>query len=160
MWAVCLKNYTAMQRITRMILRTVRFGWECSDARFDWAVLKKNKDIEINRLRSIYESLLKNSGVSIFETRGGRRMKLVGNKTCSARHILLAVGGWPFVPDIEGSEYAMTSNEVFGMSSAPKSIAVLGVVTLQSSLSFFARLGVETTLIYRGSKLLRVSMRM
>ena len=38
------------------------FGWECSDARFDWAVLKKNKDIEINRLKSIYESLLKNLG--------------------------------------------------------------------------------------------------
>lgn len=135
------------------------FGWECSDARFDWAVLKKNKDIEINRLKSIYESLLKNSGVSIFEARArlvGPNEIQVGNKTCSARHILLAVGGWPYVPDFEGSEYAMTSNEVFGMSSAPKSIAVLGggYIAVEFA-SFFARLGVETTLIYRGSKLLR-----
>ena len=50
----------------------------------------------------------------------------------------------------------MTSNEVFGMSSAPKSIAVLGggYIAVEFA-SFFARLGVETTLIYRGSKLLR-----
>ena len=135
------------------------FGWECSDASFDWAVLKKNKDNEINRLKSIYESLLKNSGVSIFEARArlvGPNEIQVGNKTCSARHILLAVGGWPYVPDFEGSEYAMTSNEVFGMSSAPKSIAVLGggYIAVEFA-SFFARLGVETTLIYRGSKLLR-----
>ena len=135
------------------------FGWESSDARFDWAVLKKNKDIEINRLKSIYESLLKNSGVSIFEARArlvGPNEIQVGNKTCSARHILLAVGGWPYVPDFEGSEYAMTSNEVFGMSSAPKSIAVLGggYIAVEFA-SFFARLGVATTLIYRGSKLLR-----
>ena len=135
------------------------FGWECSDACFDWAVLKKNKDIEINRLKSIYESLLKNSGVSIFEARArlvGPNEIQVGNKTCSARHILLAVGGWPYVPDFEGSEYAMTSNEVFGMSSAPKSIAVLGggYIAVEFA-SLFVRLGVETTLIYRGSKLLR-----
>lgn len=67
--------------------------------------------------------------MSIFEARArlvGPNEIQVGNKTCSARHILLAVGGWPYVPDFEGSEYAMTSNEVFGMSSAPKSIAVLG----------------------------------
>ncbi len=135
------------------------FGWKCSDARFDWAVLKKNKDIEINRLKSIYESLLEKSGVSIFEARArlvGPNEIQVGNKTCTARHILLAVGGWPYVPDFEGSEYAITSNEVFGMSSAPKSIAVLGggYIAVEFA-SFFARLGVETTLIYRGSKLLR-----
>ena len=34
------------------------FGWESSDTRFDWEVLKQNKDIEINRLKSIYQSLL------------------------------------------------------------------------------------------------------
>ena len=135
------------------------FGWECSGARFDWAVLKKNKDKEINRLQSIYESLLVKSEVSIFDTRArliGPNEIQVGNKTCSARHILLAVGGWPYVPDFEGSEHVITSNEVFGMSSAPKSVAVVGggYIAVEFA-SFFARLGVATTLIYRGSKLLR-----
>ena len=135
------------------------FGWECSDTRFDWAVLKKNKDTEISRLKSIYESLLIKSEVSIFETRArllGPNEIQVGNKTCSARHILLAVGGWPYVPDFEGSEHVITSNEVFDMSSAPTSVAVVGggYIAVEFA-SFFARLGVETTLIYRGSKLLR-----
>ena len=135
------------------------FGWECSDAHFDWSVLKKNKDIEINRLNSIYQSLLESSGVSIFESHArlvGSNEIQVGDKICSARYILLAVGGWPYVPDFEGSEHAITSNEVFGMRSAPNSIAILGggYIAVEFA-SFFARLGVDTTLIYRGSKLLR-----
>ena len=135
------------------------FGWESSDARFDWGVLKKNKDIEINRLRSAYHSLLEKSGVSIFESRArlvGPNEIQVGDKIFSARHILLAVGGWPYVPDFGGSEHAITSNEVFAMQSAPKSIAIWGggYIAVEFA-SFFARLGVDTTLIYRGSKLLR-----
>ena len=135
------------------------FGWESLDARFDWGVLKKNKDIEINRLRSAYHSLLEKSGVSIFESRArlvGPNEIQVGDKIFSARHILLAVGGWPYVPDFGGSEHAITSNEVFAMQSAPKSIAIWGggYIAVEFA-SFFARLGVDTTLIYRGSKLLR-----
>ena len=86
------------------------FGWESSDMRFDWEVLKKNKDNEINRLKSIYQSLLENSGVSIFESRArlvGPNEIQVGDKIFSARHILLAVGGWPYVPDFSGSEHAI-----------------------------------------------------
>ena len=74
------------------------FGWESSDTRFDWEVLKKNKDIEINRLKSIYQSLLEKSGVSIFESRArlvGPNEIQVGDKIFSARHILLAVGAGP-----------------------------------------------------------------
>lgn len=135
------------------------FGWESSDTRFDWEVLKQNKDIEINRLKSIYQSLLENSGVSIFESRArlvGPNEIQVGDKIFSARHILLAVGGWPYVPDFSGSEHAITSNEVFAMQNAPKSIAILGggYIAVEFA-SFFSRLGVDTTLVYRGSKLLR-----
>ena len=135
------------------------FGWESPDTRFDWEVLKKNKDIEINRLKSIYQSLLENSGVSIFESRArlvGPNEIQVGDKIFSARHILLAVGGWPYVPDFSGSEHAITSNEVFAMQNAPKSIAILGggYIAVEFA-SFFSRLGVDTTLVYRGSKLLR-----
>ena len=135
------------------------FGWESSDTRFDWEVLKENKDIEINRLKFIYQSLLEKSGVSIFESRArlvGPNEIQVGDKIFSARHILLAVGGWPYVPDFSGSEHAITSNEVFTMQNAPKSIAILGggYIAVEFA-SFFSRLGVDTTLVYRGSKLLR-----
>ena len=135
------------------------FGWESSDACFNWGVLKKNKDTEINRLKSIYQSLLESSGVSIFESHArlvGPNEIQVGDKIFSAHHILLAVGGWPFIPEFSGSEHAITSNEVFAMQSAPKSIAILGggYIAVEFA-SFFSRLGVDTTLVYRGSKLLR-----
>ena len=135
------------------------FGWSFSNVHFDWATLKKNKDNEINRLSAIYKSILNNSGVTIFETRArllGPHHVKIGDKVCSARYILLAVGGWPYIPAFEGAEYLMTSNEVFAMESAPKSIAILGggYIAVEFA-SFFCRLGVDTTLIYRGSKLLR-----
>ena len=74
------------------------FGWESSDMRFDWEVLKKNKDIEINRLKSIYQSFLVNSGVSIFESRArlvGPNEIQVGDKIFSARHIYWQLGAGP-----------------------------------------------------------------
>ena len=135
------------------------FGWHFSNLHFDWATLKNNKDREINRLNGIYKSILDSSGVKIYESRArllGPHHVQIGDEIRSSRHILLAVGGWPYVPAFEGAEHAVTSNEVFAMESAPKSIAIIGggYIAVEFA-SFFARLGVDTTLIYRGSKLLR-----
>jgi glutathione reductase (NADPH) len=41
------------------------FGWDFDNLRFNWAKLKENKDIEINRLNEVYRSILESSGVEI-----------------------------------------------------------------------------------------------
>jgi glutathione reductase (NADPH) len=135
------------------------YGWESGAPGFNWSTLVANKDIEINRLNGIYEKILKSNNVTIFESRAritGPNSVSVNNKTVTAKHILLAVGGWPSVPGYPGSEHAITSNDVFYLDKLPKSIIVQGggYIALEFA-SIFARFGVETTLVYRGDKLLR-----
>ena len=135
------------------------FGWEFDNLRFDWAVLKANKDLEINRLNGIYKSMLDSNQVDIFEARArisGPNEIQVDGKTISAKHILVAVGGWPWIPEFPGSELTVSSNDVFAMDQLPAEIAVMGggYIAVEFA-SIFSRLGCKTSLIYRGDQLLR-----
>lgn len=135
------------------------FGWQAVEPAFDWSTLRNNKNNEINRLNGIYESLLESSEVTVFEDRArftGPHSLQIGSATVTAEHILIAVGGWPQLPDIPGKELLWDSNEVFHLESLPESIAILGggYIALEFA-SIYSRLGVQTTLVYRGNKLLR-----
>ena len=39
---------------------------------------------------------------------------------------LIAVGGWPSVPDIPGRELSITSNEIFDLQTLPKRVVIWG----------------------------------
>ncbi len=135
------------------------FGWDFDNLRFDWGTLKANKDTEINRLNEIYKSILDSSNVDIFEARArvsGPNEVQVDGKTFSAKHILIAVGGWPWIPEFPGSELTVSSNDVFAMDQLPAEIAVIGggYIAVEFA-SIFSRLGCKTSLIYRGDQLLR-----
>ena len=135
------------------------FGWDFDNLRFDWSALKANKDTEVNRLNGLYKSMLDSNQVDIFETRArisGPNEIEVDGKTISAKHILIAVGGWPWTPEFPGSELTVSSNDVFDMDQLPKEIAVMGggYIAVEFA-SIFSRLGCKTSLIYRGEHLLR-----
>ena len=135
------------------------FGWNSSGFEFSWETLIRNKDKEINRLRGIYKSILDNNEVTVYEARArieGPHELCIDEERITAKYILLAVGGWPWIPDYPGSEFAISSNEVFGLDSLPESITVVGggYIALEFA-SIFSRLGSQTSLVYRGDKLLR-----
>lgn len=136
------------------------FGWTV-DASFDWATLVANKDKEIDRLENAYVSTLTNWKVDIIRDRaeleGPNSVRLVkADKVLSAERILIATGGHPFKPDVPGSELCFTSNEAFHLQTLPKSILVQGggYIALEFA-GIFAGLGVQTTLSYRGDRILR-----
>jgi len=135
------------------------FGWNPSEPGFDWHRLKENKDNEINRLNDIYETILSNNKVTIFNDRavitGPNELSVAGARV-TAKYILIAVGGWPWVPAFPGSEYAVTSNELFAMEQLPSSMVVVGggYIAVEFA-SIFSRLNCDTQLIYRGPHLLR-----
>lgn len=137
------------------------FGWDVRDANFDWKTLVANKDREIDRLNGIYIRNLKNSGVEIIEDRAvlvdGHTVKLVKeDRQVTAKYILIATGGWPFIPEIPGKEHAITSNEAFHLESLPESITIVGAGYIAVEFAgIFAGLGVEVTMIYRGEQILR-----
>ncbi|MGV8996516.1 MAG: glutathione-disulfide reductase [Parvibaculaceae bacterium] len=137
------------------------FGWTVGERSFSWEKLIENKDREIDRLNGIYIRNLNNSHVEIFQTRAflkdAHTVHLVSEgRDVTADKILIATGGTPFKPDIPGIEHAITSNEAFHLESLPKSgIIVGGGYIAVEFAGIFNGLGVETTLLYRGEKILR-----
>ena len=135
------------------------YGWTVGEPRFDWPALLANKDREIARLNAVYERVLSAAGVEIVRGRATilnpHEVKL-GGKTYKARHILVATGSWPQIPDIPGRELAITSNEAFHLERLPRRALVVGggYIAVEFA-SIFHGLGVETTLAYRGKRLLR-----
>lgn len=135
------------------------FGWSLGEANFDWATLIANKNREIERLNGIYRNLLVNSGVTLLE--GHARLLdehsvELGGQRYSAKHILIATGGWPHIPEIPGYEHAIASNEAFFLKQLPKRVLVVGggYIAVEFA-SIFHGLGAETALLYRGDLFLR-----
>ncbi|MDU9393831.1 glutathione-disulfide reductase [Pseudomonas sp. zfem002] len=135
------------------------FGWSLEDAQFDWSQLIANKNREIQRLNGIYRNLLVNSGVTLLE--GHARITApheveVEGKRYSAKHILIATGGWPQIPEIPGRELAISSNEAFFLKDLPKRVLVVGGGYIAVEFAgIFQGLGADTTLLYRGDLFLR-----
>jgi glutathione reductase (NADPH) len=135
------------------------FGWALGEPKFDWKTLLANKDREIARLNGVYESALTKAGAKILRERAtvvDAHTVEAGGKRYSTRHILVATGSWPRLPGIPGRELAITSNEAFFLDSLPRRALVVGggYIALEFA-SIFNGLGVETTLAYRGPRLLR-----
>ena len=135
------------------------FGWTLGESSFDWATLIANKDREINRLNGIYRNLLVNSGVTLIEGHaritGPNEIEVNGQRH-SAKHILIATGGWPQIPEIAGREHAISSNEAFFLKELPKRVLVVGGGYIAVEFAgIFHGLGAQTSLLYRGDMFLR-----
>jgi glutathione reductase (NADPH) len=138
------------------------FGWTVSQASFDWPTLIANKDKEIARLEAAYRGNLDRAGVTTLATRAvledAHTVRLVkeGRKV-TARTILIATGGAPNIdPRLPGREHAITSNEAFHLAALPRRILIVGGGYIAVEFAgIFNGLGAETTLIYRGPKILR-----
>ncbi len=135
------------------------FGWSLGEANFDWPTLIANKDREIHRLNGIYRNLLVNSGVTLMEGHAkltGANEVEVNGQRYTAKHILIATGGWPQIPEIPGHEHAISSNEAFFLKELPKRVLVVGGGYIAVEFAgIFHGLGAETSLLYRGEMFLR-----
>ena len=135
------------------------YGWTSGEPSFDWSTLIANKNREIERLNGIYRKLLVDNGVKLLEGHarlvGGQHVEVDGQRY-SARHILIATGGWPQVPDIPGAEHAITSNEAFHLEQLPQRVLVVGggYIAVEFA-SIFHGLGAKTSLLYRRDLFLR-----
>lgn len=154
------KLFVYASELLEQVHDSAGFGWSHSGRLdFNWKTLVANKNAEIERLNGIYENLLQTPGVEIISGRA----RFINNKTVeingdhiSAEHIVIATGGWPFVPDFPGAELAITSNEIFYLEDLPSKAVVLGGGYIAVEFAgILAGLGVETSLVYRGDLFLR-----
>ena len=135
------------------------YGWQLDKPQFDWATLIANKDREITRLNGVYDRMLAGAGVTVIHghaTLSGPHEVQVNGQSIQARHILIATGGTPRLPDIPGIEHAISSNEAFHLAQLPKRVVVVGggYIAVEFA-SIFNGLGAQTTLLHRRQQLLR-----
>ncbi len=138
------------------------FGWKVEQTSFDWPTLLANKNREIARLEGLYHQNLIKAGVETFATRavleGPNAVRLLAeDRTVTAGVILIAVGGRPSRDEsLSGIEHVITSDEAFELERLPERIVIAGGGYISVEFAgIFAGLGVETTIIYRGEKVLR-----
>lgn len=136
------------------------YGWAAQIGAFDWSAFRAKLDAELTRLEGLYRSGLARAGVDMFDCRAklvdAHTVGLADGRQVTAKHILIATGGTPVVPQKWQSMGAMTSNEVFLMDRLPRSILIVGGGYIASEFAgIFNGLGVKTTQIYRGAQILR-----
>ena len=136
------------------------FGWSGTPYSFDWGRLNGAVQAEVSRLEAIYRSNLAKAGVEIFDSRATllapHKVKLASGETFTAKHILIAVGGRPFVPEFPGSDLVITSNEIFLMKEQPKRILIVGGGYIACEFAGILNgLGSKVTQFYRGAQILR-----
>jgi len=135
------------------------FGWSGATPRFDWQVLKANRRREISRLNGFYLNLLANAGVTVMNTHArlcGPHGVWAGGQEWRARHILVATGGRPHVPDVPGADLVCVSDAMFDLEAFPQRLLVVGGGYIACEFaSIFRGLGAGVTQLYRGDQVLR-----
>jgi len=153
------KLFVHASHFSKEVEHAAEFGWSTTTPTLDWPTLRDNKTREIERLNGIYRNLIKNSGADLFEARAvvtGPNSVRVGDREITAEHILVATGGWPFVPEFPGSEHVVTSNEMFFLEELPTDALIVGGGYIAVEFAGILNgLGVNTVLSYRGPLFLR-----
>lgn len=137
------------------------YGWQgASTGLFDWEVFRQKLDAELVRLETIYAAGLENAGVTIYKSRARladhHTVELADGARLTARHILIAVGGRPALPGIEGQELGLISDDLFVMDKLPaRALLVGGGFIACEYATILNGLGVGTVQAYRGDAVLR-----
>ncbi|HYX46402.1 MAG TPA: glutathione-disulfide reductase [Sphingomicrobium sp.] len=136
------------------------FGWDVPTKTFNWPVLRDNVLAEVSRLEAAYTDTLTNHEVTIFHERatltGPNSVKLASGREVTSEKILIATGARPVMPEIEGIEHAISSNEVFHLEELPKRIVIVGGGYIANEFAgIFQEFGTHVTLVNRTDTLLR-----
>jgi glutathione reductase (NADPH) len=106
----------------------------------------------------VYERNVELDGVRLVRGDGrlvGSGVVQVGEEQLSARAILVATGGRPWVPSIPGAELGITSDGFFELESRPERVAIVGGGYIAVEVaSVFSALRSDVTLFLRHGRLL------
>jgi len=134
------------------ISRSQEFGIGRADAEFDFAEVMERIQQIIRRIEP-HDSVERYTGLGVDVIQGEARVTSpwtveVNGKTIRSRNIVIASGGRPFVPPIEGIDQVSyyTSDDLWEMREKPRKMVVLGGGPIGSELTqAFVRLGIAVT---------------
>lgn len=136
------------------------FGWEIGDKKFNWIKLRDNVLADVDRLERAYTETLDNNNVTVFRERatltGPHQITLASGEKVTAKHILIATGARPHVPQCEGHELGITSNEAFHLDAIPRRVLIAGGGYIANEFAgIFNEFGSKVTIINRSDVILR-----
>ncbi len=135
------------------------YGFDLTSGQYNWSTMVKNREAYIERIHAAYQRGFDANKVTViqgFARFVNRNTVEVDGELYTADHIVIATGGRPQIPDIEGAEYGIDSDGFFALTEQPESIAVIGAGYIAVELAgVFHALGTESHLIVRKEKPLR-----
>lgn len=135
------------------------YSINAQNVRANWESLVKKRQAYIKNLNALYAKKLETNKVTLIRGFGSfvdKNTISVNGKRYTAKHIVIATGSKPLMPDVTGAELGLSSDDFFAFTSLPKHVAVVGSgyigVELACLLNNFA---VKVSLIVRGERVLR-----
>ena len=136
------------------------YGWTVGEPRFDWPTLLKQQGprdrAPERRVRERARQGRRRDPSRARRTCGTRTRSRWRARPTRRRHILVATGSWPVLPRDPRHRARDHLERGFALERLPRRAIVVGggYIALEFA-SIFHGLGVETTLTYRGKRLLR-----
>jgi glutathione reductase (NADPH) len=146
-------------RLNEMLGTANEYGFDVERGYFNWGALIERRNAYIARLNSIYQKNLKASRVDQIQGRASfvdPGSILVGSEVICAKHILIATGGIPTVPQIAGASFGITSDGFFSLTQQPQKVLIVGAGYIATEFAgVLNALGSDVTMLLRKDTLLR-----
>lgn len=145
--------------ISEYLKSSQNYGFTLNSPSFNWKDFLAARENHIGKIRDYYQEYLAKRKITLVRDTArfiDQNTILAGNQSFVAKHIIIATGTKPIVPDIPGSEHGITSDDLFLLENQPKKIAIIGSGYIAVELSCILQsLGSEVTLIIRTERILK-----
>jgi len=135
------------------------YGFNAEITSHSWQTLIDNREAYISRIHTSYDNVLGKNKVDVIKgwaTIVDKHTIQVGDRKITAKHILIATGGEPSIPEISGREHILDSDGFFALKQQPKKVVIVGAGYIAVELAgLLNALGSETHLIVRKADPLR-----
>lgn len=132
------------------------YGFSHEPFTLEWSKLVNRRNAYIDRLRENYHKRFRDCKITSIKGHGvfvNEHTILVDDKKYQAQHIIIATGGEPALPNVEGIQHVIDSDGFFSLTKQPRKIAVIGSGYIGVELAgVLNTLGSETHLLMRGTR--------
>ncbi len=135
------------------------YGFDSRRGHLDWGKLIETRENYISNIHKFYDGYLDRLNITHIKGYGkfvDAHTIEVDGEQYSADHIVIAPGGAPTIPDIQGAELGITSDGFFELKQQPKKVLVAGSGYIAVELAgVLNALGSDVTLAFRKEGVLR-----
>ena len=145
--------------VARHLRMAGTLGFNACDARLDWPTFIAHRQRYIANIHASYRARLDASGIALLPRRGRfvdpSTIECDDGVRLTGRHVLIATGAHPRVPEIPGAEHGQTSDDFFNWIAPPERVAIVGGGYIAVELAgVLQALGSQVSLYVRGPRLM------